>query len=234
MSTSANEGWNLVDDDAKVLWREYEFTKGAYATTLAFRGADGLVVVSPATNMPDRAFDALAEHGEVRGLVANNAFHHLGQASWRARFPNAESYAPSEGLGALEKKKTGIPYRRLADLGLPSHVEYACLPGFKTGEAFFSIKTRKGTVWFTGDLLTNVHRTPGPPIKWLFTWTGSAPGFRLFKPGVWFFVKDKKALKAWMLDRVAKDPPSIAVPAHGAAFEAPDLAALAKVQIERM
>lgn len=35
-----------------VLWREYQFGKSAYATTLVFRGTDGLVVVSPAS-FPD-------------------------------------------------------------------------------------------------------------------------------------------------------------------------------------
>jgi hypothetical protein len=91
-----NEGWHLLDDDAHVLWREYVFSRGARATTMVFRGADGLVVVSPATGMADRDFDELREHGEVRALVANNTYHHMGQASWRARFPEAKSYAPRD------------------------------------------------------------------------------------------------------------------------------------------
>lgn len=66
------EGWNVIDRDAAILWREYPFTKGAYATTLVFRGADGLVVVSPGTKLDARAYDALADLGEVRALVANN------------------------------------------------------------------------------------------------------------------------------------------------------------------
>ena len=228
------EGWNIIDDEALVLWREYSFAKGAYATTLVFRGVDGLVVVSPGKGMSDREYDALREHGEVRALVANNTFHHLGQPPWRARFPDAASYAPSGALKVLEKKAPGVPFRPLHDLALPAHVRCDDPPGYKTGEAFFSIRTGKGTVWFTGDLLTNIQRTPGPPVRWLFTWTGSAPGFRLFRPGVWLCVRDKKALRAWMLERLASDPPSIVVPAHGPTFDAGDVARLARAQIERL
>lgn len=228
------EGWNIIDDEALVLWREYSFAKGAYATMLVFRGVDGLVVVSPGKGMSDREYDALREHGEVRALVANNTYHHLGQPAWRARFPDAASYAPSGALKMLKKKAPGVPFRPLADLALPAHVRCDDPPGYKTGEAFFSIHTRKGTVWFTGDLLTNIQRTPGPPVRWLFTWTGSGPGFRLFRPGVWLCVRDKKALRAWMLERLASDPPSIVVPAHGPTFDAGDVAGLARAQLERL
>lgn len=228
------EGWNIIDDEALVLWREYSFAKGAYATMLVFRGVDGLVVVSPGSGVSAREYDALREHGEVRALVANNTFHHLGQPAWRARFPDAVSYAPSGALKVLEKKAPGVPFRPLADLALPAHVRCDDPPGYRTGEAFFSIRTRKGTVWFSGDLLTNIQRTPGPPLRWLFTWTGSAPGFRLFKPGVWLCVRDKRALRAWMLERLASDPPSVIVPAHGPTFDAGDVAELARAQLERL
>ena len=228
------EGWSTIDGEAGVLWREYSFTKGATATTLVFRGVDGLVVVSPGTRMTDRDYDALREHGEVRALVANNTFHHLGQAPWRARFPGAVSYAPSGTLKVLQKKAPSVPFRPLSDLALPAHVRCDDPPGFKTGEALFSIRTKKGAAWFTGDLLTNIQRTPPPPLRWFFTWTDSAPGFRLFKPAVWFLIRDKKALRAWMLERLASDPPSIVVPAHGPPFDATDVAALARAQIERL
>jgi len=228
------EGWNVVDDDARVLWREYSFSKNAYSTTLVFRGTDGLVVVSPGTGLSDREYDALREHGEVRALVANNHFHHLGQAAWRARFPDAQSYAPAGALQALEKKVPDIRFQPLSALELPAHVDGAEPPGYKTGDVFFSVRTKKGSVWFTSDLVTNIQRTPGPPVVWLFTLTNSGPGYRLFKLGVWLFVRDRRPLRDWMLDRLAKDPPSVVVPAHGPALEASDIASLTKVQLERL
>jgi hypothetical protein len=227
------EGWNVLDEDTLVLWQEYSFRSGAYATTLVFRGVDGLVVVSPGNGMDVRELDALRAHGEVRALVANNAYHHFGQAQWRARFPEAVSYAPSGALAALTRKG-GIPYRPLSELVLPAHVSCEEPPGYRAGDAFLRLHTAKGTVWFTGDLLTNIQKPPPPPFRWLFTWTGSAPGYRLFKPGVWAFVNDRGALKAWMLERLASDPPSIVVPAHGPALEGAEVAARTREQLERL
>ena len=50
--------WNELADG--VWWREYTFGRGAWATTLAFRGVDGIVVVSPASGMDAGGYDALA------------------------------------------------------------------------------------------------------------------------------------------------------------------------------
>ncbi len=229
-----HEGWNVVDEDAHVLWRQYAFTKGARATTMVFRGADGLVVVSPATGLGDRDYDALREHGEVRALVANNTLHHLGQSAWRARFPDAVSYAPAGSLKTLQKKAPGIPYKPLSELTLPAHARCEVPDGYKSGEAIVTVRTGKGSVWFTGDLLTNIPKAPPPPVGWLFKWTDSAPGFRLFRPALWVFVRDKKAVRAWMLERLASEPPAVVVPAHGPAVDADDVAALARAQIERL
>ena len=78
-------GWNVIDEERAVLWREYAFTKGAYATTFIFRGTDGLVVVSPGKGLEAADYDVLSQFGEVRALIANNTFHHLGQGPWRER-----------------------------------------------------------------------------------------------------------------------------------------------------
>jgi len=228
------EGWNVIDRDATVLWREYSFSKGAYATTLVFRGIDGLVVVSPASRLDDRAYDALADLGTVRALIASNTFHHLGQRAWRERFPDAESYAPPRAVATLAKKVPGLRFRPLSELALPGHVRWEDPPGFKTGEALVSVDTARGPVWYTGDLLTNIQRTPGPPTSWLFSLTDSAPGFRLFKLAVWLFVKDRKALRAWMLPQLERHPPAIVVPGHGPAFETGDVAEQTRTQVRRL
>lgn len=225
--------WNILDGDAAILWREYRFRGKATATTLVFRGPDGLVVVSPACGLEDRDYDALKEHGEVRALVANNAFHTLGLKPWAARFPNALLYCPSGAITSLEKK-TGATLHPLTDLKLSAGMTVETPLGFKTGETLVSIPSRKGTVWYTGDLLTNMKGLPGPPLRWLFTWTGSAPGFRLFRPAVWLMVKDKAALRADMLERLSKDPPAVVVPAHGPPVEGTDLAEQARSQLERL
>jgi hypothetical protein len=234
VSDKTIEGWNVLDDDAKVLWREYRYSKRGKATALAFRGADGMVVVSPPTDTDDRAFDALREFGEVRALVANNVFHNLGQASWRRRFPDAVSYAPAQSLPRLAKKAADVPFRPLSDLALPDHVRCDEPPGMRSGETVVTVKTSKGNVWFAGDLLANFTRLPPAPIGWMFSLTGSAPGYRLFKLAALALVKDKKALRAWMLERIAAAPPSVVIPSHGLPVDTSDVAEQTKAQVERL
>ncbi len=232
----ANEGWHVLDDDGHVLWRQYMFRKGAWATTLVFRGkGDELVVVSPHTRPSASELDALKEHGRVSALVANNKWHHLGQAAWRKHFPEAKSYAPTAAAEKLLKKAPDIPFRPLSELSLGEGARCES-PAGMPGETFLSIPTKKGAgaVWYAGDLLTNIPSLPPPPVSWLFKWTDSAPGFRLFKPAIWTLVKDKKTLRSWMLDRLASEPPSSVVPAHGPAFDATDIVEQTRTQLERL
>src|SRR4051812_29530411 len=128
-----HHGWNVIDADAGVLWREYCFSGKALATTLVFRGTDGgLVVVSPGSGLSTPEYDALREFGEVRALIANNTLHHLGQRAWREHFKDAKSYAPPRAVEVLGKKAAGIPFQPLTELPLPAHVRWEDPPGFKT------------------------------------------------------------------------------------------------------
>lgn len=229
-----SEGWNILDRDAAILWRQYEFTKGAYATTLVFRGADGLVVVSPAQKLEPRAYDALAEFGPVRALIANNTSHHFGQKEWRERFPEAESYGPPGAVEVLGKKVPGVTFRPMSDLVLPAHVHWEDAPGWKTGETLLSVGSARGPVWYAGDLLANIQQLPGPPLRWLFSLTDSAPGFRLFKLATWLLVKDKHVVRDWMLAQIDRFPPAIVVPAHGPPCDAADVAEQARTQLRRL
>lgn len=225
--------WQVIDEGRGVLWGEYEFRKGAFATTLVLRGVEGLVVVSPGSGLSPADLDALGEFGEVRALVANNSFHYLGQAAWRARFPGAESYAAGPAAAKLAQK-SGLPFRAVGELALPSYARIEALPGCNNGELLVRVGTARGSVWYTGDLLTNIQRTPGPPLRWLFTLTGSAPGFRLFRLGVWAFVRDRPALRERLLALVGEDPPALIVPAHGPAYEGPGLADEVRAQLARL
>lgn len=230
-----HHGWNVIDAEAGVLWREYRFSGKALATTLVFRGTDGsLVVVSPGTGLAAADYDALREFGEVRALVANNTFHHLGQKPWRQHFKDAQSYAPPRAVAALDKKVQGVQFRSLTELPLPAHVRWEDPPGFKTGEAILSVGTRQGSVWYSGDLLTNITSLPPPPLRWLFTWTGSAPGFRRFLPAIWLLIKDRRAVREWALARLAQDPPAVVVPAHGRPVAGTDVAAQTRAQLEQL
>jgi hypothetical protein len=229
-----NNGWQALDAAAGVFWREYRFSGKAVATSLTFRGADGkLVVVSPPCGADEEAFAALEKEGGVGALIANNTFHHLGQKAWRARFPAAKSYAPP-GAVAVLAKKSGLDYRPLSELALPPSVRWTDAPGYKNGETILRIGAESGTVWYTGDLLANISKLPPPPVRWLFTWTGSAPGYKLFAPAKWMLVKDTQALKAWALELLAQDPPACVVTAHGKPVQGSDVAAKTREQLQRL
>ena len=228
-----HRGWNVIDAERGVLWREYAFTRGAWATTLVFRGPDGLVVVSPASGLGPEDYDALAPFGQVRALVANNPAHHLGQAAWRARFPDARSYADPRSLLRLGEVAPDVAFEPIAALALGDAAHVDPLDGYPSGELLIRVAVATGSVWFTGDLLTNIQRTPGPPFSWLFRWSGSAPGFRLFKLGIWTSVRDRPALRRQVEGLLDRDPPAVLVPGHGPPVEADGLVFLVREQESR-
>lgn len=230
----ADRSWKVIDAERGLLWHEYAFRKGSYATTFVFRGKDGLVVVSPGTRFEASDFDALEKHGEVRALVANNTFHHMGQAAWRARFPNAVSYAAASAVPALQKKVSGSKFRAIEELDLGPNARLHALPGCRNGELFFTADSAKGRVWYTGDILANIQNPGGPPFSWLFKLTDSAPGYRLFRMAVFLFVKDKPVLREKLLSMLATEPPAIVVPGHGPPVETASLPADTRTQVERL
>ena len=76
--------WQPLDSTGNVQMLTYSFGPGT-ANTMAIRLDDGsFLVVSPATRAPEAALDALGKLGPVSALLAPNAYHHMGQAQWRA------------------------------------------------------------------------------------------------------------------------------------------------------
>lgn len=230
------KGWNVLDRDCGVLWRQYPFGRGV-ATTFVFRGvADGLVVVSPAKGLEAAALDELSEFGRVVALVSNNAYHWLGQPLWRKHFPEARSFAPAQGLDRLAKKMPELgrfePLDALAPL-LGFHATVTDAPGLRVGNAFVSVRTSRGSYWFPSDLLSNIPELPPDFVfRTLLRMTDSGPGLRLFRPSVWLQVKDKRALHAWATSELSKSAPTTIVPAHGPPVQAADVAATAKALLD--
>ena len=46
-------GWHVIDNERAVLWREYNFSKTATATTMVFRGTDGFNYVVKGNSWQD-------------------------------------------------------------------------------------------------------------------------------------------------------------------------------------
>jgi hypothetical protein len=239
-TTTTARGWNVLDRAGAVLWREYRFAgPGSAATTLVFRGeGDALIVVSPASKLEPDALDELSEFGVVKALVANNAYHWLGQPLWKKHFPDARCFAPADAIKRLTRKGGGLVFERLEALAplAGSRASVTSPPGLKMGgSAFVSVRAESGTYFHAADLLFNVPSLPPQRFLRLFmSMTDSAPGYKLFRPAVWLQVKDKNTLRGWFDEEFKRAPPTTVVPAHGVPFTASDLVEQTKALLAKM
>lgn len=216
--TAASE-WQAIGSNDSVWTHSYMFNKSGQATTFAARLGDGkIAVVSPSRFTSDAVFDELAKHGEIGAIIANNGFHHLGQAEWRKRFPAARCFAPSEAIARIAKKsKVELAFEPLSALAPLTGANFGFreVPNTKCGESWFWANTGAGHAFYTSDVLANIPKLPPFPIRLVFTLTKSAPGYRVFNLALKFIVKDKSATLRLLADDVAAHPVTTMVPGHG-------------------
>ncbi len=214
----ALQAWHSLTSDQNVRGLKYSFGPGT-ANTMAVRLDDGTwMVVSPSSASPADVLDVLANDGGVSALVAPNAFHHMGQVAWRARFPNAVSYAPESGLKRLASKCAAVPFRPIAELvaKLPSAVGIVEPAGMKAPDLFVRATTGADTVWFTGDILSNTTDEDLSPIpRFVMGLFGGTGGYRYNKLPAFIYVKDAPAFKASVAAAVEAAPATVVYPAHG-------------------
>ncbi len=233
------KGWNILEKDGAILWREYKFRPGATATTFVFRGAgDGLIVVSPGCDVEPGALDELSDFGNVVALVASNAYHWLGQPVWRKRFPGSRSFAPKQGIKRITKMAPELGTVESLDALAPllgDRATVAEAPGLKVGNAFATVHGKNGAYFYPSDFLANMQALPPNfVVRTLMSMTDSAPGYRLFRPSVWLQVKDKPALRAWLESEVSRSEPATVVPAHGLPFVGPDVVGATRALLARL
>lgn len=209
--------WAVFDDAVPLLTYDYSFGPG-FARALAIGGPQGLVVASPPCGVPASAYDDLARHGDVKVLLATNAFHTLGIAPWKARFPAASIFAPAQSITRVERvaKVAGVrPVRELAPFAGPD-VEFTDMPYYRTGEVLVRVATGRGLVWYVTDVFMNMPELPRHPVaRTLFAITGSAPGPRYNGVAPLFMMKDRRAVRRWLGAEAARQKPRWLIPAHG-------------------
>jgi hypothetical protein len=209
--------WQPLTPDGRILWLKYWWGPGS-ANALAFARADGTwAIVSPPLNVPQPAYDHIQHRGRVAALIAPNAFHHLGQSEWRARCPDAVSYAPAGALERLARKSPNITYRSVEDsLDALAPASPLLLHGMKRPDLLLRIATPAGALWWVGDQFSNTSKHD---LKFLLRivsrLVAHGPGFGLNPKPELVFVSDRKAWLASLQTAVNADPPSILVCAHG-------------------
>lgn len=216
MDATAN-GWKVFDAHAPILTYEYSFGPGT-ANALAVGVEGGLVLVSPPCQVASGVFEDLSQYGSVRALVASNAFHYLGLAEWKVRFPEAAIFAPVQSIARVERQSKLRGIRPLAEAAsiTGSRLELTDMPHYKTGEVLVRVATERGLVWYVTDIIMNLPVLPSNPVfKLLFKLSGSGPGLKRNNIAPLFMVRDKAALKRWLAAEFEKAPPSWLIPTHG-------------------
>ena len=210
-------GWKIFDAATPILIYEYSFGPGT-SNALAVGGKEGLVVISPPCRVDPDVLDDLAAYGDVRALVASNAFHHLGLPQWKARFPDASVFAPAQAVARVSKRTKLGDIRPLAEAApiTGPGLELVDMPHYRTGEVLVRITTERGGVWYVTDILMNLPALPKHPVaRLIFSLSGSGPGLKFNNIAPLFMVKDKRALRRWFADEFRKHPPHWLIPAHG-------------------
>ncbi|MGB8223746.1 MAG: hypothetical protein WCF10_14260 [Polyangiales bacterium] len=213
-------GWLILDKGAGVLAYTYKIGSGSANAFVARYDGDKLLVLSPPSRLSEGAFADLEVFGTVESVVANNGFHHLGQAEWKKRYPLASFYASPAAAKRIKKKNPGAgdftPLSQLAQK-LGGDVGVIEAPADKCGETWAYAKTEKGYAWYASDTLANMPELPKAlPFKLVMKLTKSAPGYRVFGLALKFIASDKRGLLRAMQEALRARPVTIMVPAHGA------------------
>ena len=214
------QGWKVIDQDAGVMVREYAFIKGAHANCFTAKmGSGDMMVMSPSTGIKDSELETVTSIGKVGAVVANNGYHHLGQADWRKSAADAQFFAAPEAAARIKKQQPGAgefaPLDALGEM-LGDDVGVRASPATKAGETWAWAKIDGGYAWYGSDVFCNWDKFPGNfVIGALWRITGSGPGFKLFHLAMMATTKDKKVMLRQLLSDLEAHPPTVLVPAHG-------------------
>lgn len=218
--------WTVLDETAG-LWALESFNGSGFSLrTTALRLRDGgVLLVSPTRALGDAAHEELAVLGKPSVLLAPNHFHHLGLAEHLERYPAAKVVASVVAAPRLQKQ-TGLDIRSCDEVRelLPDGAEIVETAGTRSGEAWLTVGTVRGTAWVVSDAFFNLPSLPKNMFGLALWLTGTGPGLRIGRTYTALAIRDKRAYRAWLSKMLDRLPPALLVPGHGDAVEGPDLA----------
>lgn len=188
-------------------------------------GSGGLLVVSPGAGMGDALWQQVASLGTPRFLLAPNAYHNGGIATWKQRYPEVRVVAHSKAIPRLRKQVPGVEFEELSALSsvLPSGVRLLCPPQAKQGETGVSVKMKDGVGWFLVDNIMNEERIPGGGVGFVMKVVGFKAGLITNPFFKHLFLKDTRAYKEWVSAELDRDRPTLFVPSHGTPIRGADV-----------
>jgi hypothetical protein len=189
-------------------------------------GGGALLAVSPG-RIDEAAFREIEALGTPRLLLAPNHFHNAGLALWKARYPEARLFAHPTAQPRLRRKVPGATFEDTGALAalLPSGFRLFASEQARQGEVTLSMPCAEGRAWFVTDAIVNEIALPGGLLRVLFLLMGFRTGLRVNPFFKLMALKDRGAWRELFLEELARDPPALFVPSHGAPLRGEDIAA---------
>ena len=178
------------------VWRAvYDCPAFGEVNALAIRlGELELAVLSPPPDPDGVYLEALSHLGRITALIAPNAAHTSGLASWKARCPDAGIYA-ADAIAATVAKACGEVVQPVSRIIAPEGLVIYEAPGVNSG-SLFMISSRGGkTVAYLDELVVWMRDWPRNWLsRALYFLTGTHPGLTLNYLFLHWFGRDKLAL----------------------------------------
>ncbi|KAJ3479915.1 hypothetical protein NLI96_g8730 [Meripilus lineatus] len=181
---------------------------------------DGSVWILASTPLTDETKQKLAELGQVKYIIAGNAFHHLFLKPYKDEYTGAKVIGP-EDLNAKKVAEVFTASNPDAKFGFEDEIEHCFFSGYKNKDIAFYHKASKTAIG--ADLLFNLPGTeqyasssasPNYPILT----TGLRPSAFVMKLFIWLKEGDKTKMQndarrvaAWDFDKY--------IPCHGNVIE---------------
>lgn len=209
--------WLPIDERAGLFALEKAVASGWRWRALALRLEGGeLALVSPVRGTLARSESSLAALGRPAFALAPNHFHFMGIAEARARDATIACVASSAARPRLEAK-CGHAFAQLDALRerLPPEVTILEPPGTKSGEVWLRLQTARGVAWAVCDAFFNVREPVSGAMGLALRATGTAPGLRIGSTFRWLALRDRRAYRGWLEERIRGDSPRVLIPSHG-------------------
>jgi hypothetical protein len=185
----------------------------------------GLLVVNPGAPLAATARADLQALGKIEYLLAPNHFHHLGISAWQKELGPIPVLASAQAHARLGKRGYAPLHepREIESL-LPPEASFLLPAETRTGEIWLRLAIDGRTTWVVGDAFFHVLHAPRNLAGLFLRFSGTVPGLRIGGTFKFGHLRDRRAYREWLLQRIEADPPAVLVPAHGEIASAPDLA----------
>lgn len=225
--------WTPIAKDCPIWTADYRIPSLPCRSSAVALPGGGYAIFSPGAAVVESFARDLG--GPVHFLIVPNSYHASGVPAWMQRFGQARVATSAGAAGRVASKGVALT-ATLDDVRarLPAGVALLELPGTRIGEVWLTASTAEGTAWFVGDTFFNLERTSRRPLVRLMSRVlRSGPGLAISGLMKWIGVSDRRALRAWLLDRLGHDQPRLLVPAHGGIVRSATLATMIESLVTR-